>query len=871
MKRVIVFLVLLLIASSFAVDVKASSNPSWVSDAATIQQNIPVVANVRGECAGTFQDMYVTELDRTAKVCVCGSDRIKFGYFSAGGPYIGAVQFAKSEVAHVVEGVCSGVKCLYSAENDMVVTQQSVAGGYGGVVVYLRASERIKRVKVAGQSDRYIFDAAQPDYAVKNNEGQYIATPSFGVSKNGKWIVVELRNAGIAVIDSEKFTTRQLVTDGYMYGYGMDPSLQLAVSDDGKKVAVTGQNAGFTVIERTDRCGQELIGNLSKQTGMITCPSSDLRVGIHFPNFHSTEQPRFYGDGYQLEVVVNSWVDGSRIVNFVAHGAETSPKLKLLAFGDSFTSGEGEENESYYRSGTNQGFDRCHVSGRSYPMLLVQAVGYSLEDAKTVACAGATTGDIYGVISSYWGQGERLGAKGLKLTLAERNKIQEDAVYAFQPGHTLQSTFLERHRPDKLLVGIGGNDAGLMGKLRTCVMPDTCEWVSSEGLRSSADEIKRLYEKLTSLFAYISQTSPGTKVFVVGYPNIIDSNGTCDPVTTILLNQSERVYIERSIEYMNKVIRAAAKHAEFTYLDVEKSMDGKRLCNSGPLGMNGLRLGDDISISGSLPMLKIIGSETFHPTPLGHDLMARAILANNPNLQPSATCISDPMACIPAPVNIEAPEYWGVSGQSGVSLHAEEFATQSVNDMHVYDISIPAGMFEPGSNVRIEMRSNPVTLATLVVDTRGELEGRINIPSDSMHGFHTLHVLGENREGASVDVYQTITVGAYEDAELNEKPFSQHGGDKDNQRKLSLVAPTSVDGSSGGAPGFTEVLGANTASNQDVSMTESEENRTLSTDTARVDVGSKDTRVFLSVLLGGVVLIGVMLFLLYRRWAKQTS
>ena len=862
MKRAIVFLVLVLwIVVCTAESASAFVGPSWVNGAASMSQNIPVVANVRGECAGIIQERYIVELGVTSKICFFGDDRIKFGYFSSGGYYVGAVQFSKSEEVHVVEGVCNGVTCRYSAENDMLVTQQSVAGGHRGVAVYLRASERVKRVSVPGNADKYVFDTSQPDYAVKNKEGQYLVTPSYAVSRNGEWIAIELRNAGIAVIDTKTFDARQLITNGYMYGYGMDPSLQLAISNDGNKVAVTGQNAGLKVIERISGCGQTLVGDLSRQADSFSCLSSDLSIGVRFPNFHSTEHPRFSGDGYQLEMIVNSWVDGSRIVTFIANGAKSVPKLKLLAFGDSFTSGEGEENESFYRKGTNEGIDVCHVSDRSYPMLIARAVGYSSVDANTVACAGATTGDIYGATNAYWGQGNRLGENGQRLTSAQRSEIQEVAIHSFQPGHVLQSAFLERYTPEKLLIGIGGNDAGLMGKLRACVMPDTCEWVSDEGLRSTADEIKRLYAALSEVFTHINQLSPGTKIFVVGYPNIIDANGSCDPVTNLLLNQKERIFIERSIEYMNKVIRAAAKKAEFTYLDVERSMNGKRLCNSGPLGMNGLRLGDDISISGTFPMLKIIGSETFHPTPLGHDLVAKAILAANPSLQPESVCATDPMACIPSVLDIEPPSYWDVSSSLNTASYASTFATQATNDEYMYQIAIPANTLEPGSMARIEMRSDVVTLDTVTVNQDGGYSGTVTVPRSTIHGFHTLHMLGQNRSGESIDIYQDVTVGKFEDTTRS---------DKDSSQTLPVLLGGDTN-SGGNTPGFMEVLGDQVALASRTDMLPGSQNVRPSEYTQKEDFKIVKMNAIPVIVIGVIVACIVAALLLRRRWAKQSS
>jgi hypothetical protein len=794
MQRVIVFLVLVLCGMIWLSDVaEANESPSWVSGPASMTRSVPAYVQGNGECAGYSQQREIQELGEFARVCFSGDDRMRFGYFSTGGPYSGAVQFPMSDEVHVLEGVCAGVACHYTAENDMLVTLQPVAQGYRGVVVYLRASERVSRVQSAGGSARYIFDSTSPDYAVRNKEGQFMATPTLAVSQNGKWIAVELRNAGTAVINTDTFTLRQVITDGYAYGYGMNPSEQLAISNDGDAVAVMGENAGFRVIEKVEGCGQELSGNGAAQPLMFQCPSSDLAIASHFPNFHSAIQPRFFGKGQQLEVVVRNWVDPSRRVTFLASGAEVVPRLKLLTLGDSFTSGEGETSKDKYRFGTNEGHDTCHVSDRSYPVLVANAIGYSSDSAKTVACAGATTRDIIGSRGDYWGQGGRLGERGMNLSPAERNSTQEDATYSFQPGRTLQSAFIEKYSPEKLIIGIGGNDAGLMGKLSACAMPGTCEWATSAGLRATASEIRRLYPTLGALFSYTKNTLPETQVYVVGYPRVINATGQCDLVTATLFDSTERIFIQKSIEYLNQIIRAAANDAGFTYLDIENSMDGKQLCNGEQsTAMNGLVVGGDISIIESLPMAKVIGSESFHPTPIGHDLVASTILAQQPGLNPTTACVVDPMSCGGTFVSTEPPVYWGLATNENILAYASNFATQPADDQYQVAIDIPDGTLAPGSAATIIVRSEEVLLDSVTMNAKGGYVGGVVIPSNIQHGFHTMHFIGQNRAGAEVDMYQVVSVGVNQ-TEGNTEELSENAVNQTNDDRAPLVATAVTD------------------------------------------------------------------------------
>lgn len=764
MKAVAVFLVVLfvgVIVSAIPVNVAALGSPTWNGGAAIVTQNSLLSTNASSNCAGYTQDLFISELKTSTRVCVYGDERLKIGYFSRGGPYIGVVGFPYSNEMHVLEGICGGMTCRYSADKDMIVTQQSVSQFGWGVVVYLHVSERIKQTRSSTGDVQYVFDATNPDYAVKNDVGRYIWTPSFAISENGKWVVVELRDMGLALIDTDSFSIRQIITNGYKYGYGMDPTQQLAVSNDGKSVAAMGMNAGFRVIDVNAACGQDLVGDLSRQPGTVECPSSELTIGALFPNFYLAEYPRFFGDGYQLEATVHSWMDGSRKVTFLAHGAVAAHKLKLLALGDSFTSGEGETDKNFYEPGTDEMFDTCHVSKRSYPLLVSAAIGIGTGDAKSVACSGAKIGDIVGSNDTYWGQSDRLGAAGLKMSPSEKAVAQEEALDNFQPGRSRQLAFLERYNPDMITIGVGGNDAGLMGKLKVCAMPGTCEWAQGEGLSATANEIKRLSDTLASLFSQISERYPSTRVYVAGYPDIINVNGSCDPITELLLDHTERVFIENSMLYLNHVIRAATQKAGFTYLDIEQAMGGKGLCNgSATVAMNGLRLGDDIAVISSLPMIKVIGSETFHPTPIGHGMIANTILAGHPGLRQDATCATDPMRCNDPVISIEAPAYWGTRAREGErQTYVTEFASQTDESLKQLVISLPGGALEPQSTVSVEIHSEPKSLGTLTVDGKGGVSGAVSLPADLIAGFHTLHLLGVNREGELIDMYQFIDVG----------------------------------------------------------------------------------------------------------------
>lgn len=833
----------------------------WTEGPAVIARSSALAVSSNGSCPTYKQDIFVAELGAPRNICMYGDERLRIGTYTEGGGDNAVVEFPYSNTMHVLKGIC-GSTCYYAADTDVLVTQQQVSQYGRGLVVFQHASARIKQVISPPSAVSYVFDASNPDYEMKNDAGRYIWTPSFSVSSNGKWVVAELYGSGTVVLDLATLTARQITTEGYLYGRGMDPTEELAISDDGKSVAVTGQNAGLHVFDVTNGCGQGLIGDLTRLSTSSPCPSNDLGIGLSFPNFASAHRPRFFGDGYQLELVVNSWVSGARRVTFVTKGTPIAHQLKILSLGDSFSSGEGETDDGYYAPGTNQLFDTCHVSTRAYPSLIAQRLGINDVDAKNLACSGAKISDIIGPSDEYWGQGGRLGAAGLKLSELEKAAAEDKAVDDFQPGRALQSNFIERYNPEILTIGVGGNDAGLMGKLRTCAMPGTCEWAKGVGIEETAGEIGRLFDTLGSFFAAIAARVEPSRVFIVGYPDIIDPNGLCDLTTAFLMDHSERVFIQNSVRYLNQVIHAAVDKAGFTFVDIEHSLEGTTLCSgASSTSMNSVRIGDDIAIIDALPMLKIIGAETFHPTPSGHDLMADTILANYPGMVPGATETNTR--------DIEPSPYWNVEGiATERSSFVADFA-YIVDDTNSRQMTIQLsdGTLQPHSIVAVEVHSEPTRLAAFTADEQGGVQGSVTIPASIEEGFHTLHLLGINRAGGDIDMYQFITTGALGNVVTGGSSVGP--GDTDSSIDSSSTSLSQVEhGQSEFLSSIPSVLGAQATKSIDSNL-----QKILSPAISYIKHSVWPIR---WVLLGVTVLVVASLstlcaILLSKRWAKPSS
>ncbi|MBC7459210.1 SGNH/GDSL hydrolase family protein, partial [Candidatus Saccharibacteria bacterium] len=731
----------------------------WISGEVMLIESNEVAFDESVRCPTLFQDVFIRDFGEKRRTCISGDHRMRFGMATTSQAPVPVIAYRFDQEMQRLHGACAGTACLYSAEQDVLVTMQQIGPFAWGVVAYGNVSQRISRVTGSDGLSRYIFDNRLPDYELKKESGHYIWSSAFALSENGRWLVVELNERGVAVVDMASFTARQLTVEGGRYGFGRDPQTELAITNDGKTVMVTGNNAGSRVISVTDSCGQRLMYDLGVLPGSVMCPFIDGVVSRFVPNFHSAHNPRFNDSGDAVSVSVSAWGGSMKRLLIGKPGLAVPPRLQLLSLGDSFVSGEGETDDTMYFLGTDTGTDTCRLSRRSYPFLIATMTGVVDQQVRSVACAGARISDISDSPDSYWGQSDRLGSAGRQLNVAEKTAVQAEAARSFQPGHTPQQTFVEQYRPRVVTIGVGGNDAGLMGKLKTCAMPGTCEWARPEGRGKTAGEIRALFDRLVTLYGRLIALSPDSKIYAVGYPRIINTEGYCDPVTSVLFDKDERLFMKQSMTYLNQVIRAASQRAGIAFIDIEDPIGGKELCNGGEsTAINGLRTGDEVAVIRGFPNVRVIGSASYHPTPLGHRLIAEAIVSRYSPLSTHQWCLDSAASC---PVNIEPPdppEYWhsGTSHQE-IKAFEVEFAHKVVGSVRDFQLKLPENSLLPGSGVIIEIQSQPTRLGEFIVAENGSIDATASVPESVSSGFHTLHIYGTGVDGGLVDIYQFVT------------------------------------------------------------------------------------------------------------------
>ncbi|MGZ4183926.1 MAG: SGNH/GDSL hydrolase family protein [Solirubrobacteraceae bacterium] len=168
-------------------------------------------------------------------------------------------------------------------------------------------------------------------------------------------------------------------------------------------------------------------------------------------------------------------------------------------------------------------------------------------------------------------------------------------------------------------VGIGGNDAGLIGVVEECVKLDVirpfgsaCKnhYASASGDPNVA-AINATGPKVAGVLQGIYARAPQARVVVVGYPDGLPVNGSnCWP--TVPLSSGDISYINSLEQKLNSVIAAAAGSSA-SYVDTFSSSIGHDACKApGVAWVNGV-----VPTSPGYPL---------HPNQAGEQNMANRVL-----------------------------------------------------------------------------------------------------------------------------------------------------------------------------------------------------------------------------------------------------
>lgn len=223
---------------------------------------------------------------------------------------------------------------------------------------------------------------------------------------------------------------------------------------------------------------------------------------------------------------------------------------RYVALGDSYTSGPLIPNQ------VGTPID-CGRSDRNYPSLTAPALGVA--SFTDVSCGSAQTRDMT--------------APQTDLPAGGTNPPQFNAL-----------------RSDSTLVtiGIGGNDAGLVGVAEECAQLGVTQpggtacrdRYAPGGNDQVAAKIEAAKPKIAAVLQGIHTRSPNARVAIVGYPDVLPKSGNCYPM--VPLSPDDVRYIDDLIIRINTMIAGQAKANDAEFVDTYDDSIGHDVCKLPP-------------------------------------------------------------------------------------------------------------------------------------------------------------------------------------------------------------------------------------------------------------------------------------------------
>ncbi len=728
--------------------VKAEPALSW-SDGAKIVSKFEVGDIITDKCPYTHQVIQLPNSSVRRIACVYTSNKIQIAQYFGVNSFEISIKSIFDDKFHKINYSCaSSSPCIYIESSDTLISQEHHGSSSRTLVFYDNFTKRLSHN--LSDFSTFDFNTNNPSFVI-NRDSSYIGdVGAFGVSENGKYAAFEMTSRGYAFIDITSKSIKRMSRTSPQYNNGSNPSMEFSVSNDGQFIAIAGTNADFSIINNANNCGDwpsfnDIIAGLVLENQCSTLP---VTANDYVERSRFIHNPKFNKTSNQLSIDIYTYTNKYYKLT-ISTLDYTQKQIDYIAMGDSFSSGEGDLSDYFYRENTNAGVDKCHTSLNAYSYKLLNPSILDRTRIVNIACSGAVTGDIIGN-DNYLGQNNRLSS----FINQDIEILKTNAIDNFTPGRIPQKEFIKKYQPSIATIGIGGNDVDLVGKLIACLSTQYCAQANTaDGKAKTAKEIQNLFYSLTNTYSSIINESPNTKLYAVGYPKIIKT-GTCNFTFNSFLDSYEREYADESIEYINQVIEAAAKYVGIKYIDISESLNGYRLCDEDPLAVNALRSGEEaVSVPTILGYVNIIGSESFHPTPYGHQLIADTINSEIGDLATYQYCANGEITCPDRTVIAPNPSgYWGVADMNSITN------VRSIGyvlfDGKTFTINTPEGLLLPSTKINIKIHSDPINVGEFMTNDTGSLNISFQKPENLEYGVHTIILSGKTFTGENIELQQ---------------------------------------------------------------------------------------------------------------------
>ena len=137
---------------------------------------------------------------------------------------------------------------------------------------------------------------------------------------------------------------------------------------------------------------------------------------------------------------------------------------------------------------------------------------------------------------------------------------------------------------DLVTVGIGGNDFELFSTLtEKCPSlragdPKGAPCAAALGDTPST-QIPQIVERVDAVLGQIAERSPRARIVLVGYPDVVPDDDTCDELP---LADGDYAFVDRINRELNDALREAAARAKVSFIDVWTASQGHDICAKDP-------------------------------------------------------------------------------------------------------------------------------------------------------------------------------------------------------------------------------------------------------------------------------------------------
>jgi hypothetical protein len=357
----------------------------------------------------------------------------------------------------------------------------------------------------------------------------------------------------------------------------------------------------------------------------------------------------------------------------------------------------------------------CHRHGHAYPVQLAQALGASR--FLFVACSGATTANVGAMQSTAKAQ-----MPYSPVNVAGGNTQDQDAF-------NFRRDRLGGGDPDVITIGVGGNDAGFKGIIERC-LAITCGPSYEQSVINKING--KVYDNLSETFDILRYEYPNSTIVAFGSPQpLSDHEDTCAGNPIVAPEQAQWLH-DTVLPTLNQAVADAASYAGISYTDISHALDGHQLCAADEW-INGL----------SKPI-----AESYHPNQDGHDAIERYVVAHYTDGRGGLIVHNPPYSGNPL-----RPATVGATGTIGtVTANAEQSCgvqgcAAAVPCIQGCSVHIQGSDFDPQARLQVVLHSDPVTLGTVTVDSDGNLDAYVQVPTSVPPGAHILTLDGNAPDG----------------------------------------------------------------------------------------------------------------------------